>query len=320
MSNSISDMSNFQKIISFDLNLLIVFEAIFGNNSVSIAVTKLDTSPSSISQSLNRLRVYFSDPLFVRKGQGLVPTTIAINLHEKINKELGGLANTLVNFSETDITSKFIIYCSPYTAQRILPQLCNTLVKENLPYELVHLSADALLNDGHDILTYRKADLVFDTQSFYGNSTVTTLYMQEKVVAVCSKSHPRLGGSLNNKNIAGEKFVRVNMKTHGVQKIQGTIEENFRDRDFTFTSSCIDVNASIVEQTDFISFVSEWFYEKFGNSYNLKKLDLDFDFESIGYYMTYNKSSMNNALFSKFISVVKKTIGDSLEVTPLPPQ
>lgn len=316
MSNSISD---FQKIISFDLNLLIVFEAIFIDNSVSIAATKLDSSPSSVSQSLNRLRVYFADPLFVRKGQGLVPTTVAINLHEKINKDIGALANTLVNFSEVDITNKFIIYCSPYTAQRILPLLCNAIAQENLPYELVHISADALLNDGQDILTFRKADLVFDTRHFYGNSTVTTLYMQENVVAVCSKSHPRLGSSLSSQNIADEKFIRVNMKTYGVQKVQSIIEENLRERKFTFTSSCIDVNASVAENTDFITFVSKWFYEKFGESYNLKKLELDFELEPINYYMTYNKSSINNAHFAKFISVVQKTIRDDLVVNPLTP-
>lgn len=316
MSNNIS---NFQKIIAFDLNLLIVFEAIFANSSVSIAATKLDSSPSSVSQSLNRLRVYFLDPLFVRKGQGLVPTTVAINLHEKINKDLGELANTLVNFSETDITNKFIIYCSPYTAQRILPLICNALVEENLPYELVHISADALLNDGQDILTYRKADLVFDTRNFYGNSTTTALYMQEKVVAVCSKSHPRLGTSLNHDNIVGEKFTRIEMQTHGVKKTQSIIEENFRDRKFIFTSSCIEVNASVSENTDSITFVSEWFFNKFGESYNLKKLDLDFELEPISYYMTYNKSATNNAHFAKFIRVVKNTIRDDLVINPLSP-
>lgn len=299
-----SDVSNSQNIVSFDLNLLVVFEAIFINSSVSIAAKKLNASPSAISQSLNRLRIYFSDPLFVRKGQGLVPTTVAINLYDKIIKDLGGLANTLSNFSHSDIQNKFIIYSSPYAALRFMPLLCKAVMEEGLPYELVHISADALLDGGQDILTYRKADIVVDTRQFYGNSTITKLCMQDVIVAVCSKSHPRLDVTLGDGDFSHEKFIRADLRTHGVQKVRTEIEEHFRDRAFAFTSSCIDVNAAVAEHTDAIAFVTKWFFDKYGESCNLKTLNVNFEINPIKYYVTYNKSSMNNAHFAKFIDVV----------------
>ncbi|MFU2315135.1 LysR family transcriptional regulator [Rahnella sp. PCH160] len=303
---------NLDKISSFDFNLLFIFETIFTYNSVSIAAKKLGSSPSSVSQSLNRLRIYFSDPLFIRKGQGLIPTTVAINLHERVRVELGALVKSLFTVAESEMNHNFMIYSSPYTAQRILPKIGSVLFEKNLPYELTHIPANAALDAGEDILTYRKADLVFDTKPYYSNSTVTTLYMEENIIAVCRKSHPRLGTFLSKENMVHEKFIRFNINTPGVQKTQVDIEESLPGRIFNFTSSSIDVNAAVAEITDSVTFISEWFFNKFGESYNLKKLDTGFELKPIKYFMTDNKSATNNAHFAKFIDVVKKTIRDDL--------
>ncbi|MBF7978810.1 MULTISPECIES: LysR family transcriptional regulator [Rahnella] len=301
-------IENIKKISAFDFNLLFIFETIFIYSSVSIAAEQLDSSPSSVSQSLKRLRTYFSDPLFVRKGQSLVPTTVAISLHEKISKELNGLVNSLVNTSKSETTHKFIVYSAPYTAQRILPSICSEIYRKNLPYQITHISADASLDAAEDILTYRKADVVFDTTPDYGNSTTTTLYMQESIVAVCSKSHPRLGTTLSKEEMQNETFVRLNINTVGIQRPLKEYSKYLSDRKFIFPSGCIDVNAAVLEATDSVAFVSEWFFDNFGQNYNLKKLDIDFDFKPVEFYMTYNKSSLNNIHFAGFIDVVKRNI------------
>ncbi|TPG58866.1 LysR family transcriptional regulator [Ewingella americana] len=303
-SNTI--INNFENINAFDFNLLFVFETIFIYSSVSIAADKLDSSPSSVSQSLNKLRAYFSDPLFVRKGQGLVPTTVAILLHERIGDDLGGLVNSLVNFTESDTRNKFIVYCSPYTAQRILPDICSVIHQNNLPYELVHISADASLDASEDVLTYRKADVIFDTKPQYGNATVTMEYMRENVLAVCEKSHPRLNDKLTTEDLGRESFTFLNINTQGLKRFQDMIEEVKSNRHKFFTSSSVEVNAAVTEVTECVSFVTETFFAKFGECYNLKALECSFELPPMIFYMTYNKSAMQNSNFSQFIEVIKK--------------
>lgn len=53
----------------FDLNLLIVFEAVYTAGNVSHAAKRLGLSQPTLSNSLNRLRELLDDPLFVRSGQ-----------------------------------------------------------------------------------------------------------------------------------------------------------------------------------------------------------------------------------------------------------
>lgn len=58
----------------FDLNLLRVAVALYDARSVSRAAQQLGMSQPAVSAALARLRRAFSDPLFVKTGQGMSPT------------------------------------------------------------------------------------------------------------------------------------------------------------------------------------------------------------------------------------------------------
>lgn len=63
-----------QSVERLDLNLLVVFDALLRELSVTRAGKTLGLSQSAISHSLTRLRTYFDDPLFVKTHRGIAPT------------------------------------------------------------------------------------------------------------------------------------------------------------------------------------------------------------------------------------------------------
>jgi DNA-binding transcriptional LysR family regulator len=67
-------------IRNFDLNLLLVLNALFEERSVTRAAERLNLSQPAVSSSLNRLRDAFGDPLFVRTQRGVLPTPRAEEL------------------------------------------------------------------------------------------------------------------------------------------------------------------------------------------------------------------------------------------------
>src|SRR6185312_15643943 len=71
-----------------DLNLLVVFRAIWQDRNVSTAAQHLDVSQSAASNALRRLRKRFGDPLFLPTSAGMVPTPLASQLAEPINTAL----------------------------------------------------------------------------------------------------------------------------------------------------------------------------------------------------------------------------------------
>lgn len=88
----------------FDLNLLSVFDAIYSRGGVSEAARHLNLSQPAISHSLARMREAFGDPLFVRHGNGLVPTATARAIIQPIRDALRGIDAALVNAGGFDPT------------------------------------------------------------------------------------------------------------------------------------------------------------------------------------------------------------------------
>ena len=71
-------------IDSLDLNLIAVLEAMFRDKSVTCAAHGLGLTQSAMSHSLNRLRLYFEDPLFVKSGNLMAPTPKAESLRHAV--------------------------------------------------------------------------------------------------------------------------------------------------------------------------------------------------------------------------------------------
>lgn len=75
-------------ISRLDLNLFRVFDTIYRERNLTRAAEILCLSQSAVSHAIGRLRVQLGDPLFVREGQGVVPTPLADRLSPDIQDAL----------------------------------------------------------------------------------------------------------------------------------------------------------------------------------------------------------------------------------------
>ncbi|MBM6551100.1 LysR family transcriptional regulator [Marinomonas ostreistagni] len=98
-------------ILKLDIKLLVSFEVILEECSVSRAAERLGVTQPALSKSLQRLRELFKDPLFTRQAYGLSPTSRAYELHEQITPILGSMANLLQpsHFDQSTLKRRFSI-------------------------------------------------------------------------------------------------------------------------------------------------------------------------------------------------------------------
>jgi DNA-binding transcriptional LysR family regulator len=73
-------------INTVDLNLFLVFRAIYATRSVTAAGDRLCMTQSAVSNALKRLRDRFNDPLFVRTPGGMQPTPMALQLFDLVEE------------------------------------------------------------------------------------------------------------------------------------------------------------------------------------------------------------------------------------------
>src|SRR6266851_3130135 len=75
---------------AFDLNLLIVFDAVMQERNVTRAGQKIGLSQPAMSHALNRLRYMLKDQLFIRTPEGMVPTARAEQLAGPLRRAANG--------------------------------------------------------------------------------------------------------------------------------------------------------------------------------------------------------------------------------------
>ncbi|MDO6475153.1 LysR family transcriptional regulator [Alteromonas sp. 1_MG-2023] len=89
----------------FDLNLLVVFDAIYRTGSITRAAQSLHLSQSAVSHALNRLRDIVEDPLFIKVPKGVVPSDYAHRIAPSLQFSLESLSTVLVNEKDFDPAS-----------------------------------------------------------------------------------------------------------------------------------------------------------------------------------------------------------------------
>jgi DNA-binding transcriptional LysR family regulator len=78
-----------------DLNLLVIFDAIYKARNLTAAGRGLGLSQPAMSHALGRLRSTFNDPLFVRLSRGLQPTPLAVEIAPSLVQGLAAIRGSL---------------------------------------------------------------------------------------------------------------------------------------------------------------------------------------------------------------------------------
>ncbi|WP_312692461.1 LysR substrate-binding domain-containing protein [Kosakonia sp.] len=135
-----------------DLNLLLVFDAVYRYRSVSQAAEELAMSTSALSHALSRLRSGLNDPLFYREGHRMCPSVYATQLAPAIASSLKFLNQELAPQAEFNAASSsdcLQIAITDFTAFTIFPALMQQLQHDapGLRFELRYLPHSPALTE-----------------------------------------------------------------------------------------------------------------------------------------------------------------------------
>lgn len=108
-----------------NLNLLVAFQALIDERSVTRAAHKTGITQPAMSNTLAQLRALLGDPLFTRTRSGIAPTARALALAEPIGRALKLLDSALSQqeFDESRSERTFTLAASDYVEFVLLPPL-----------------------------------------------------------------------------------------------------------------------------------------------------------------------------------------------------
>ncbi|NVK37313.1 MAG: LysR family transcriptional regulator [Gammaproteobacteria bacterium] len=186
----------------FDLNLLIIFEALISECHVSRAAEKVFLSQSAMSHALNRLREQLGDPILVRTDQGLQPTPRALAMAPKVRNALQLLQQSLTpseSFNAAQSDRTFTIASTDYFEAVIFPELMSHLLTfaPNIKIEIEMIAENA----SHTRLANGEVDLVMgmEVEQSIPSHLICEPWLNESQVCLVAQDHPQVNSSLSLK-------------------------------------------------------------------------------------------------------------------------
>lgn len=176
-----------------DLNLLVAFDALMKERSVTRAGARIYRSQPAMSAALSRLRSLLKDELFIRGPDGLQPTPRAMDLAEPLSLALAEIQRVLdftQEFDPSTSSTTFTIGLSEHPTYLLLPRLLNVL-REKAPAMTLHVRGFIARDDAVTMLDAGEVDLVVGVPptSTSGRILIRPLF-EESFVCVVRKDHP----------------------------------------------------------------------------------------------------------------------------------
>lgn len=182
---------NVAHLSNIDLNLLVVLDAMLATRSTTAAARKLGRTQSAVSHALARLRDAFGDPLFVRSGVRLEPSTFALSLHDPLAQVLAGVTQIFGGerevFDPGTLKRSFAIGASDVFGMAALPGIIARIRKLAPGVDLdVRAAVESSLDE---LLEKRTIDVAYGTR--FKTSAVTTFDVgEEDLVLLMRRGHP----------------------------------------------------------------------------------------------------------------------------------
>jgi DNA-binding transcriptional LysR family regulator len=181
------------KLGAIDLNLLVVFDAVMQDRSVTRAGKRMGLSQPAMSHALTRLRHMLKDELFVRGPKGMMPTPRAEQLALPVRAALDEFQQALApaEFKPADATQAFRIAVDNDMAVRLVGSLAARIIRL-APHRTLDFRPSGTLALA-DLLDRSEIDLLIGAVTEPGERFSRKLLLKDDFVAVLRKNHPAAG-------------------------------------------------------------------------------------------------------------------------------
>lgn len=188
-------MTNISRV---DLNLLVVFEAIYAEGNITRASETLHLTQPALSHALARLRELMDDPLFVRAGNRMVPTALAQEIIAPVRRALSEIEGTfrqLHKFDPASSTREFRLGVRHVVEATTLPAIAarTATVAPGLRISSVAYERDNLYSE----LASGGLDLAIDVLLPHAEGLRHELLLSGRMVVVARQGHPRVQGTID---------------------------------------------------------------------------------------------------------------------------
>jgi DNA-binding transcriptional LysR family regulator len=297
------------KLNALDLNLLLVFDAIFRTQGVTLASEELGLTQSSVSNALGRLRDYFQDPLFVRIQGAMQPTPFAQNLADPVKTALGHLRQAIEEQRQFNpaTSQRMFSICTSEVGQRVfLPKLLAHLhqVAPTVSVSIVDTPTDRI----DASLTSGEIDLAVGFFGDFGPNFYIQRLFREHYVVMIRENHSKIKDTLTLDTYLNSSHISYLPSSASHDSLDQLLDREFSNlgvkRQVGLRVAHSMGLSSIVSQTDLMVTIPSRLAETFKPGEGVRVLPLPIDIGMIDirqhWHTRFHQDSANQWLRAQF--------------------
>jgi DNA-binding transcriptional LysR family regulator len=243
-------------INAVNLNLFVAFDALYAEKNVTRAARRLGVTQSALSNALQKLRLLFDDPLFLRGPRGITPTPRALEVATPIQRGLAALGASLApsSFDAATAERTFIVAASDYVLWVLLPRLLRRLAIE-APRVRIEVRPWGL----HEVtpwLATGEADLMIGYFGTVPSGHHSLRLFSEEYVCLARKGHPTIGPRPSLEDWVSTPHVVVSERPGSTASVDRVLAKRGLERTIGVRVTHFLLVPEIVARTDFVAALS----------------------------------------------------------------
>jgi DNA-binding transcriptional LysR family regulator len=273
---------------SIDLNLLVVFDAVMRERSVTRAGRLIGLSQPAMSHALNRLRHMLGDELFVRTPDGMTPTPRAESIAEPLRNALSDMQLALepLTFDPRASDRSFALGLNNFAAVVIAPPLVSAACGEAPGIQLDMRPSGTL--DVADCLDRGEFDLAIGSLDSPGERFGGELLLEDQFVLVMREGHPASRGELTAAILADLDYLEVSSSGEDISFLDGWLAAQGLTRRVVVRSPYLSTRV-ILAQSDYVTIFSRCVADVFARNFPLAVRELPIETSAVKTYMLWHR-------------------------------
>ena len=271
-----------------DLNLFVVFDAIYRERNLTRAAESLHLTQPAISHSLAKLREKFDDVLFERSGKLMKPTPLANTLIDEIRSGLGSFEKILfknLNYVPEKSNRSITFAMRDVLQAASLPDLIKyySEVAPNIRINSIRLTR----NEIESSLANGKIDFALDINIPVSKQIRRKKVGEDFLVAIVRKNHPMLNSNseLSIDDYLQGKHVLISSRIDGMGVEDHILSKLGHNREIAVRCQNYYAANLIVSQSDLILTIPQTYAELLISGNENVLLPLPFPQSPIGVYL-----------------------------------
>jgi DNA-binding transcriptional LysR family regulator len=194
-----------------ELNLLMVFDAIMTERSITRAAHRLSMTQPAVSNAVSRMRLVWKDELFVKNGRNIQPTLHAQNLWDQVREPLISLTEAVDPKSFNPATAKrtFRVAVNDIVVDMAWAELRCTIEKE-APGINIHAVPYTIVNT-NQVLEDAEVDMVIGVTGVISNTFRADFLFSPIYICIMNHEHPLAKADLSLQEFAAADHLLVSL-------------------------------------------------------------------------------------------------------------